>query len=65
MKQFENARVQFTSIDPETEESHRVSLNDLVENVGAEDIKAISAALEEVVEGDMTQARLTETYEIV
>lgn len=65
MKTFESARVQFTTIDPETEESYRITLSDLIENADSELIKGIGNALDEVIDGEMDQTRLTEIYDIV
>lgn len=64
MKTFNGARVQFVSVDPETEEKIRISLGDLKEDAAAEVIQEIGAALDSVVDGELEQTTLTQTFEI-
>lgn len=64
MKTFNGARVQFVSVDPETEEKVRFSLGDLKEDAATEVIQEIGAALDAVVDGDLEQTTLTQTFEI-
>lgn len=65
MKEFSGARVQFTSVDPETEESFRIALGDLKEDASAAIIQEIGAVLNDVVAGEIGQTRLTQTFDIV
>ena len=65
MKAFNGARVQFTSVDPETEARFRVSLGDLKEDASAEVIGEIGAVLSAVIDGELEQTRLTQTFDIV
>lgn len=65
MKEFNGARVQFTSVDPETEENYRISLSDLKEDADAEIIKAIGGALDQVIDGVLEETTLTQTFDIV
>ena len=65
MKTFNGARVQFVSVDPETEEKGRFSLGDLKEDAAAEVIQEIGAALDAVVDGGLEQTTLTQTFDIV
>lgn len=65
MKEFNGARVQFTSVDPETEESFRISLGDLKEDAAAEIIQEIGDVLNSVIDGEIEQTRVTQTFDIV
>lgn len=65
MKEFNGARVQFTSIDSETEEKNRMTLSDIVEDADVSIIQAIGSALDGIVDGEMTETKLTQTFDIV
>ncbi|WP_161877694.1 hypothetical protein [Alkalibacterium sp. MB6] len=64
MKEFEGARVQFTSVDPMTEETYRFSLGDLKEDADAAVILSVGDALKEIIDGDLESTKLTQTYNI-
>ena len=64
MKTFSGARVQFMSVDPETDEKVRFSLGDIKEDAAAEVIQEIGTALGSVVDGELEQTTLTQTFEI-
>jgi len=64
MKVFEGARVQFTSVDYTTDESYRFSLGGLKEDAAVEVIKTIGDALGNVIDGDLEETKLTQTYNI-
>lgn len=64
MKTFSGARVQFMSVDPETDEKVRFSLGDIKEDAAAEVIREIGTALGSVVDGELEQTTLTQTFEI-
>ncbi|GAA0355536.1 hypothetical protein GCM10008932_05700 [Alkalibacterium iburiense] len=64
MKEFDGARVQFTSVDPKTEESYRFSLSDLKEDANVEVIKSVGEALNVVIDGNIETTTLTQTYNI-
>lgn len=64
MKVFNGARVQFTSVDPVTEEKSRFSLGDLMEDAAPEVIQGIGDALDTVVDGGIEEIRLTQTFDI-
>ena len=64
MKTFSGARVQFMSVDPETDEKVRFSLGDIKEDAAAEVIREIGTALGSIVDGELEQTTLTQTFEI-
>lgn len=65
MKEFNGARLQFTSVDPATEEKHRFSLSDLKEDVDAGVVLAIGEALDGIIDGELEKTVLTQTFDIV
>ena len=65
MKKFNQASVQYTAVDPETEETYRVNFGDVVEDASPEVIQNIGTALGGIVDGDITETKLTETFEII
>ncbi len=64
MKTFSQASVQYTTVDPETEELYRVTFGDVVEDADPAVLQNIGAALGEIVDGELTGTKLTQTYEI-
>lgn len=65
MKTFNQASVQYTAVDPETEELYRVTFSDVVEDADPAVIQNIGAALGEIVDGDIGETKLTQSFEIV
>jgi len=65
IKAFENARVQFGIYDVEADETHNLSLSNLVEDADEEKIGEVYTALDTIVDGQIDFAKVTQTHRIV
>ncbi len=65
IKVFENARVQFSIYDEETDETNNFSLGNLIEDADEERISEIYDALDTLVDGQIDFAKVTQTHRLM
>lgn len=65
IKVFENARVQFSIYDEETDETNNFSLGNLIEDADEERISEIYEALDTLVDGQIDFAKVTQTHRMM
>jgi hypothetical protein len=65
IKVFENARVQFSIYDEETDETNNFSLGNLIEDADEERIGEIYDALDTLVDGQIDFAKVTQTHRLM
>lgn len=65
IKVFENARVQFSIYDEETDETNNFSLGNLIEDADEERISEIYDALDTLVDGQIDFAKVTQTHRMM
>lgn len=62
MKDYMSGRLIAEVTDPETEKASRITLGDLVENPGVDELKAVKTALFNISEDPVTRLTYTHTY---
>lgn len=62
MKEFGEAKVQFTALDVETDEKYTLSLGKLIENADVASITTIGQSLNTLVNGEILHAKVVESY---
>ena len=65
MKEFKNARVQYTAMDEATEKEYKFSIDDLIEDVDAEVIETIGVALDPLLDMHITEATVTQSHVVL
>ncbi|MDN6161566.1 MAG: hypothetical protein L0I79_02230 [Atopostipes sp.] len=62
MKEFSEAKVQFSALDFETDERYNLTIGKLVEGADVESIQTIAQGLDTLVEGQITHAKVVENH---
>lgn len=62
MKEFSDAKLQFSALDMETDERYNLSISKLVQDADVEAIKSVAQGFDTLIDGQITHAKVIESH---